>query len=274
MTEPAQQTQTGTPAGTAGASSDPASSTKPDPTSSQPADAATVDGGSAEDNRNAAASDGQNGGQSDDGGRNRPGRAERRINELTKELRAAEAKATEKDSLIEQLQKTPINPSDVPLPDYSKMAEITPDQLKTDIIGAADKIATLRTAQAFNEFGDKLTRRDAAGKALQEIAQAKRDNKVLDEGNPETYNADIDEKLGDTFKRIYDRDPSYSFLEHTETFLPGLIAEQNARDGTTTGAGARGRSANRSTASSRRSQKSVDDMSLEELEAHIHTQNR
>lgn len=161
----------------------------------------------------------------------------------------------------------------MPLPDYSKMTEITPDQLKNDVIGAADKIATLRTTQAFNEFGDKLTRREAAGKALTEIAQAKRDHKVLNE-NSEDYSEDIENKIGDTFKRIYDRDPSYSFQEHVDTFLPGLLAEQNANNGTTTSVGAsRGRSANRSTASSRRNQKRPEDMNLAELEAHIHAEN-
>lgn len=263
---------TATAGGDAGSSTT-STSTQQGSTSSGAANGTQVDGAGADGTGNSGGSDGSNGSGAGDGGRERPGRAERTITQLKRELSESSKREAEKDSLIEKLNGKPINPADVPLPDYSKMTEVTPEQIKNDVISAADKIATLRTAQAFNEFGEKLTRRDAAKQALDEIAQAKRDNKVLNEKS-EDYNEDVENELGDSYKRFYDRDPTYSFLEHTELMLPGLLAKHQASNGTTSdNRNSRGQFANRSTAASKRSQKTPEDMSMDELETYIHSQN-
>lgn len=276
MAEPTQAQNTVTGDGGSATATESSSSSQ-GPKSSQPAapaPAATqgVEGGDAGQSQgNSATSDGSDGADGDDGGRQRPGRAERKISELTQALRSERESSAQKDDLIKRLTANPIKASDVdiPVPD----GEITPEQYRADVAKAADQIATVRAAQAFGDFEGRFTKRQAANSALQEIAQAEREYKKLDP-NSDDYDESTRQTLDTTFKKIWDADPSYSYREHIDTFGPGLgLTSTTAADSGTGTRGARGQSANRSDASSRRSQKRIEDMSLDELEQHIHTQN-
>ena len=118
--------------------------------STQPANGAVVDSASAEDKDNSAASDGQDGADGADGVRQRPGRAERTIKQLSAQIKELQAQFEQQNSLQQQLQNTSVDTSKVTLPDYSQMTEITPDQLKTDIINAASQIVDIKMQTTAN----------------------------------------------------------------------------------------------------------------------------
>lgn len=270
-----EQTQQGASAGTAPLSSEGASSQQHDPTLSRPANGSGVDAASAEGNRNSGLSDGGDGGDGDNGGRGRPGRAERRIGELTARIKELEADAAKRDDLTQKLQATRVSPSQVQLPDYSQMQEVTPQQIQTDILKAAEQLVDIKMGALASTLDEKVTRKDAAASALREIAEAKKQYRVLDETDEEHYNQELDEAIGNGYFEIFKANPKYSYSEYIKSFKPVLDAANTiASDGTARGVGTnRGTSATRPTASSRRSAKSPDDMGLDELEAYIHAQN-
>src|SRR5665213_868189 len=104
------QTQTKTaPASSADSSSSSANSNAVSD-SLQTSNTAQIEGGSNEGNSDS--SDGKNGAASD-GDRQRPGRAERRISELTKRNKEVETQLEEKNSLLERLSKTPVDPNSI-----------------------------------------------------------------------------------------------------------------------------------------------------------------
>lgn len=269
------QTQIGATVGTASTSSEGAASNQQDPTQLRPGQNGMVDAGSSEGNRNSGSSDGSGGGDSSDGGRNRPGRAERRISELTSRIKELEAQQSKGSDLSQQLMASRISPSQVQLPDYSQMTEVTPAQIQADIVKAAEQIVDIKMGALATTLDQKVTRKDAAGRALQEIAKAKEQYSVLNENDEEHYNAELDESIGNGYFEIFKNNPNYSFTEYLKSFKPVLdLANTAASDGATRGVGTnRGTGAIRPAASSRRSQKSPYDMSLDELEAYIHSQN-
>jgi hypothetical protein len=271
-----EQTQNGATAGTAAGTS-PEAPTQQDPTHTQPANASGVEGSSAEGNRNSGSSDGSNGGDGGDGGRERPGRAEREIKSLKAQVKELEAQLGQGDDLSQRLMQTSVSPSSVQMPDYSQLDSVDSSRIQKDVWETAQKLVepmvNAKVALIADSLDKKVSRKDALGKALQDIDRAKQRYAVLNESDEEHYNKDLDERIGNSFVRILKADPSYTFDEHLETFKPLLEANTTASQGTTTSAGNRGTSANRSTASSRRSQKAPEDMSLDELEAYIHAQN-
>lgn len=270
-----QQTQNDATAGAASASSEGASSTQQDPTLSRPANAAGFDSGSAEDNRNSDQSDAGYGGDGDDGGRSRPGRAERTIKSLKARIKELEASAAKGDDLTQKLQSTRVNASQVQLPDYSQMMEVTPQQIQSDILKAAEQIVDIKMGALATTLDQRVSRKSSADRALQEIAEAKKRYKVLDENDEDTYNQELDEAIGNGYYEIFKANPSYSFTDYLKSFKPVLEAANTAAsNGAAQGSGAnRGTSATRPTTTSRRTAKPVEDMSLDELENHIHSIN-
>lgn len=269
------QTQTSATAGTAPASSEGAASTQQDPTLSRPANTAGADSGRAEVNRNSDRSDDGDGGDGDNGGRSRPSRSERRISELVARIKELEANNAKSDDLSQKLQATRVSPSQVQLPDYSQMSEVTPDQIRQDVVKAAEQIVDAKMSVLATTLENKVTRRDAASNALREIAEAKKRYKILDETDEENYNQELDEAIGNGYYEIFKANPSYSFTDYLKSFKPVLdAASTTANSGAAQGNGSyRGTSATRPTTSSRRTAKAPEDMSLDELEAHIHSLN-
>jgi len=276
MPEPTQNSATAgaaTGTSTAANSNGAFGSNQQDPNQSQPANASVVDGGSAEGNRNSGSSDGGNGGNGDDGGRSRPGRAEREIKDLKARIKELERSQSGDADLAKQVMDTRVSPSQVQLPDYSQMETVTPAQIQQDIVKAAEQIVDVKMGALAKSLEQGSNRNRAVDRALAEIDKAKATYKALNHNDEEHYNQELDEKIGDSYLRMFKVDPSYTFEEHLDTFKPLLeAASTTAAQGTTQG-GNRGTSANRSNASSRRSQKEVSDMTLDELEAHIHNLN-
>jgi hypothetical protein len=153
------------------------------------------------------------------------------------------------------------------------METVTPQQIQTDILKAAEQIVDIKMGALAKGLDSKVTRRSAAGKALQEIEKAKEKYAVLNENDEEHYNKELDEAIGNGYFEIFKANPDYSFTEYLKSFQPVLEVANTTPQGATSGVGNRGVSANRSTASSRRSQKAPEEMSLEELETYIHSQN-
>lgn len=214
---------------------------------------------------NSSSRDGSDG-ASDDGERNRPGRAERKIKDLTTKVKELQAELAQNDSLTSRLQGTPIDTSKVNLPDYTQMTEITPDQLKKDIITAATQIVDLKMATTASALDEKITRKDSAANALREIADAKKKYKVLNESN-DNYDQELDERIGNGYFAIFKNDPNYSFSEYLKSFEPILeVADKTSSD--TSNRGVRGTSANRGQ-TARRGQKSFEEMSTTEMEQYF-----
>ena len=269
------QTQTGAIAGTAPASSEGAASKQQDPTLSRPANGGGVDAASAEGKRNSDQSDAGNGGEGDNGGRSREGRAERTIKSLKARIKELEASTAQSDDLSQVLQSTRVMPNQVQLPDYSQMTEVTPAQIQADLLKTAEQIVDIKMGALASTLEKKVTRKDAAAAALREIAEAKKQYRVLDETDEDNYNPELDEAIGNGYYEIFKANPSYSFTDYLKSFKPVLeAANTTASDGTAQGVGTnRGTSATRPTAATRRSAKSLEDMPLDELEAYIHAQN-
>ena len=269
------ETQNGAIAGTAPTSSGGATSNQQDPTLSRPANATGADGSSAEDNRNPDQSDAGNGGDGDNGGRSREGRAERTIKSLKARIKELEATAAKGDDLTQKLQSTRVSPTQVQLPDYSQMTEVTPQQIQSDILKAAEQIVDIKMGALASTLDQRVSRKSAADRALQEIAEAKKQYKVLDENDEENYNQELDEAIGNGYYEIFKANPSYSFTDYLKSFKPVLDAANTAAsNGAVQGSGTnRGTSATRPTTASRRTAKAPEDMSLDELEAHIHAMN-
>lgn len=237
--------------------------------STQPTNAAQVDSSSVEDKGNSAVSDEQNGAESADGVRQRPGRAERRISELTSKVSELTQKLEQTSQLSTKLQASPVDPSQVNLPDYSQMAEITPDQIKKDIITAASQIVDLKMQTTANALEEKLSWRQATEKSAQAIDSALKKYPVL---NPEseTYDQTLDQEISASYTEILQKDPSYSFdkfIKPMERFLESSNTTADANDSGSSSN--RGTSANRSGAQSRATKQFADLQTADEMETWI-----
>lgn len=226
---------------------------------------------------NSGSSDGANG-ATGDGDRGRPSRAERRIDELTAKIRELESESAKRDSLIKQLTETPLDLSKVKLPDYSQMDQVTDEQIRKDVATAADQIATMRTSQAIEAFENRLTRKESAGKALSEIDAMKAKYDVLNPAKEGAYNENLERFLGDSFYKVFQQDPSYSFREHVENYFDavGVPETKTSSDESTAASDARsskGSTAIRGGTGSVRATKDINDMTSDELEAYIKSKN-
>lgn len=232
----------------------------------QPTNAQGVDNGSVEDKGNSAASDGRDGADGAGDGRQRPGRAERTISQLTSRIRELESALDTQGNLSVQLQRTPVDGSQVNLPDYSQMTEITPEQIKKDIITAASQIVDLKMQTTANVLETKMSLKQASEKSAQAIENALTKYPVLNPDS-EDYDQSLDKELSDSYAAILQKDPSYSFskfIKPMERFLQDQ--SKSSESTTTTGPSSRGTSANRSGGGSR-TQKPFDQMTTTEMEA-------
>lgn len=269
-----ESTQNGGTAATDGATSAASTPDQQGLTSSQPVNGAQVEGVSTEGvNRKSSQSDAGVGGDGDDGDRGREGRAERTIKSLKARIKELETQQGGEDNLTQKLLSTKVDPSKVQLPDYSQMDVVTPQQLQNDIIKAAEQIVDAKMGVLASSLETKITRKESAGSALQEIDAAKKKWKVLDDSDEENYNEELDKSIGNGYYEIFKQNPSYSFADYIKGFEPVLrAAEANASNGAGNGNGNRGTAANRPSTGSRRGQKRIEDMSLDEMENYIHSQ--
>lgn len=268
--------QNGSTVATPPANATDGNSNQPQPTQSQPANAAPVESGSAEaNNGNSGPNDGGDGSDGDGGAGGRPGRAQRTINDLTAKYRDAERQLSEQNDLITRLTQG-VDPDKVKLPDYAPGEEITNERIKKDVTTAASQIAAMTIAPAIKELADKIITRDGARSAVQEMREAIIRYPKLNEADADHYDSGLADRIEKSYQRFFEKDPSYGFMEHLELFGPELesTASTSSSSERSSTRSSRGTSINRGSGQgSRRSQKAPEDMSLDELESYIHTQN-
>jgi hypothetical protein len=183
-------------------------------TSEQAPEAATVDAAEGTEEDKSGSSDGSDGASSKEGERSRPSRAERRISELHKQSedyrKQLEDTKAENERLHEML-KDPLKEADIKLPDYSKQENVTPQQLKQDIVNAADQIVKLRMDQYIPQNNRDMTVRQYRERAYEDMRSAIKAHPELDPDNDERFDPKLDKFLASTYKRVFDADPSYRF---------------------------------------------------------------
>lgn len=241
--------KTATAGGATATSTDAAS--KAGSNQSPPTDAVKVEDQQVEDKGNTAASDGQDGADSDGKVRQRPPRAERRISELTSKIKDLESELATRNNMSERLQQTPV--TGVQLPDYSQMDQITPDQLRSDIINAASQIVDLKMQSASNVLEQKLNVQTAAEKAAREIERAEQKYPVLNPSS-EDYDEDLVHDITESYSEIFAKDPTYSFTKFIAPLSRMLEVESNkpgVKTAEATESSSRGRQSNRPTAQTR-----------------------
>ena len=252
MAEQSTQTQkSSAPASTSPASSD-GDPSNAGSESQQPTNAARVDTSSVEDKGKSAASDEQDGADSGDGVRQRPGRQERRINELTQKIKELEATRTKSSQLQEQLQRTPIG--DVTVPDFTNRDNITYEDYKKDVITAASQIVDLKLQTTANVLESKIITQNAAEKAAREIETAQNRYSVLNPDS-EDYDEDLVHDITENYGSIFAKDPSFSFAEYLKPMSRFLQSESNTKGSNKTATESesnKGTAANRAGATSSR----------------------
>lgn len=195
--------------------------------STQPVDPVQVDAvETGEDN--SGPSDEGNGSQREEGERSRPSRAERRISELNKAAAnyKKQAEDTEKENArLREMLKDPIKAAEVRLPDYSKQENVTPEQLKQDIVNAADQIVKLRMEQYIPANNKEMTIRQYTERAYEEMQEAIRSHPELDRNNDEAYDPDLDTFVANTFDRVFKADPTYRFKD----FVKDVFKQREGR---------------------------------------------
>ena len=242
MSDTTAQTQNATtPAGSAPASSDGAVSNAGSD-SLQTANTATVDSGNA-GGKSAASDDA--GGAAGDGDRQRPGRSERRISELAKQNKELEAKLEEQQTTLQKLMANPVDPSSIKFPDYSGVSEVTPDQLKKDILETATQLVDARMNIVGQTLLDRVDQRDVSSKSEGAIRTTIEKYSVL---NPESddYDHDLDTELSTAYAEARAKNPSYSFTTFIKPFE--RLLEQSSttsNDASKTESSSRGRTAQR-----------------------------
>ena len=199
-----------------------------------------------------ASSDDDSGAAGD--GERRPGRAERRISELSSKIKELETQLGEQNQLATSLNKAAVDPTSIKFPDYSQMSEITPDQLKADIIKTAEQIVDLKMTAAGTALEQRLTTGQAVEKSATAIEAAINKYPALNP-NSDDYDKDLDVEITDAYAAVLQRDPSYSFTKFIKPFERILEPSDttDAKASTSKTEPTRGRSANRSTTPVRRS---------------------
>lgn len=250
------------PASGVGSTPDPAnSSAGSDP--SQTSNAGKVDTGS--DAGKSTASD-EASGAADGGERQRPGRQERRISELSSKIKGLEAELDQKNQLAESLQQSAVDPSKIKFPDYSQVEQVTPEQLKQDIISTAEQIVDLKMQAAGTALEQKLTQGQAIDKSSAAIEAAINKYPALNP-NSEDYDRDLDVEITDAYASVLQKDPSYSFTKFIKPFERILEAsDTTSKDTSKTEPSSKGRSANRPNVPVRRSNEFPENGTAEEME--------
>ena len=260
-----QQTQTqGTPASSADSSSSSATSNAVSD-SLQTSNGSQIEGTS--NVGNSDSSDGSNG-AAGDGDRQRPGRAERRISELTKRNKEVEAQLEEKNSLLERLSKTPVDPNSIQFPDYSGVEQVTPEQLKKDILSTANQLVDSRMNLLGSALLDRVDQKEITTQSSEAIKNTISKYSAL---NPESedYDQELDNELSTAYAEARSKNPSYSFTTFIKPFE--RLLEQSStteKSASTTESSSRGRAANRNrTVPSRTTNEFPTNGTAQEMEA-------
>lgn len=258
-----QKTQTQSTAAGAGASTSDAGTSKAGSDSSKTS-APIVETGV--DEGKSTASDVASGAANE--GDRRPGRAERRISELSKRNKELETGIEDRNVLLKKLSESPVDQSKVTMPDYSAVESVTPDLLKSDILKAANQIVDQRMDVLGNILLDRVDQRDVSARSDDAIASTISKFAKLNP-NSDDYDEDLDTEIADSWKEAKKNNPSYSFTSFIKPYerLLGQSDTTGAGDSTTsTKESSRGTSANRATAPVRRSNDFPENGSTSEME--------
>ena len=202
-------------------------------TSEQAPEAAEVDAAEGTQEDKSGSSDGSDGASSKEGERSRPSRAERRISELNKQAGDYKKRFEDTEAENQRLRdmlKDPLKEADIKLPDYSKQENVTPQQLKQDIVDAADQIVKLRMDQYIPQNNRDMTVRQYRERAYEDMQSAIKAHPELDPENDERFDPKLDKFLASTYKRVFDADPAYRFSE----LVNEVFEQRGGRDQTTT----------------------------------------
>jgi len=231
---------------------------------------ANVDNGIVEAKGNSDSSDESNGAEGSDGVRQRPSRAERRISELTTRIKELEGALQQPSTLTQELSNNQVSPSSVQLPDYSQMSEITPDQIKQDIINAASQIVDLKMQTTAKVLESNFTRQQSADKRAVEIEKAEQKYSVLNP-NSEDYDEDLVHDITESYGDVYAKDPTYSFTKFLQPLTRVLDSMSNTtgKPSNNQEVSSKGKAANKPTSSPAKSQKPFESMTSKEMEQYF-----
>lgn len=267
---------------------DGAVATAPDPSadanptgskSEQPKDPGKVDTGAEGEEGKPGSDDGGHGASRKEDERSRPSRAERRISELDKLAKENEKRANDleqENAMLRDKLKDPIKAADIRLPDYSQQDNVTPEQLKQDIVNAADQIVKLRMEQYIPANNKEMTVRQYRERAYEDMQSAVRRRPELDPDN-EKFEPELDQFLAKTFKRVFDADPSYRFRDLiTDVFKQREGRGQNntKEDAGTKKEDAHSKTALRQTGGSAKAHKPIADMTADEYKDYLRSEHR
>jgi hypothetical protein len=245
-------------------------------TSTQVDNSAQVEAEESTEEGKSGSSDEGNGTSSKEGERSRPSRAERRISELHKQAddyRKRAESVEEENSRLRDMLKDPLKEADVKLPDYSKQENVTPQQLKQDIVNAADQIVKLRLDQYIPQNNRDMTVRQYRDRAYEDMQSAIKAHPELDPDNEETFDSKLDKFLAGTFKRTFDADPTYRFSE----LVNDVFEQRGGRDQTNTNSTGEApvksskdsKTAMRQTGGSAKAHKPIPDMTADEYKEYF-----
>ncbi len=251
------QTQTA-PAGSADGSS-PSATANAGSTNPQPAGAGQVVPDYGGGNGNSDPSDGGDGADGGDSGRQRSGKAERRIGELTARIRELEAQKAKDSDVITQLLAS--NHAAPNLPDYSGEDEVPVAKVAKDVYEAVSKELDAKLAGSLGVIDNKNKITASARQNIVEAQQARRDYSVLDESS-ENFDPDLASEIDDGFIRMFNIDPSYSYADHLKTYKSVLGSRARSTTGTTGSP-----QAVRQQAQPKRSQEFNQNMTTDEMKA-------
>lgn len=225
---------------------------------------------------NSGQSDADNGAaQGGEDTRQRPNRAERRIgalhSELAEEFSRRQA-AEEENARLKAMLEQPLG-NRVQMPDYSNVDQVTPEQLKQDIINTADQIVKIRLEEGLRQNAQQLSQRQANDRVLGDIDTVIRDYPSLDPNNEETYNEPLDKYLSGTFQRAYKADNTLRLKDMMDEYFalhPNETGKRQTNSNQATASVDRSKAAVRSSGTrSNTGGKSVNDMSADEYLAYI-----
>lgn len=243
----------------------------------------TGDSSSENDEGNSGSSDEGDGSSDDSSGkkeRSRPSPAQRRISELSKLAKASQqrnADLEEENKLLKQKLEDPLKAADIKLPDYSQQENVTPEQLKQDIVNAADQIVKLRMEQYIPENNREMTNRQYRERAFEDIERAARNHAELDPDS-EQFDPKLDKFLAQTYERVFKADPSYRFRDLVnEVFEQRRGRDQtntNPTDGTSNKEDKSSKTAMRQTGGSAKQHKPIAEMSADEYKEYLRSTRR
>lgn len=209
--------------------------------------------------------------------RQRPNRAERRIGALHGELADSLSRAQEladENARLKAMLEQPLGDR-VKMPDYSNVDQVTPEQLKQDIINTADQIVKIRLEEGLRQNAQVLTQRESNNRVIGDIDAVIKDHPELDPSNEERYDENLEKYLVGSFQRAYKGDNTYRLKDHVEEYFRSNPNTQRQTNNNQASNGDRSVAAVRPNGSrSNTGGKSIEDMNAEEYRAHISAKRR